>query len=195
MSLTTGRHKDIINSEQEFFFDNETFFSIGHFWKWAFSDLLLNTTRGVLAEFIVGKMLGAKMDHAKNDWDPNDLVLEDGTTIEVKSSAYIQTWKQKALSRIYFGGLKSKNAIEKLKEEDDYNSQYYIFCVFNAKNDEEYNPFDLSLWEFRILPRQTLVKLGIKSITLESLKKQCPKTFSVKTLKAGFTEVRIANES
>lgn len=195
MSLTTGRHKDIINSEQEFFFDNETFFSISHFWKWAFSDLLLNTTRGVLAEFIVGKMLGAKMDHAKNDWDPNDLVLEDGTTIEVKSSAYIQTWKQKALSRIYFGGLKSKNAIEKLKEEDDYNSQYYIFCVFNAKNDEEYNPFDLSLWEFRILPRQTLVKLGIKSITLESLKKQCPKTFSVKTLKAGFTEVRIANES
>jgi hypothetical protein len=193
MSLTTGKHKDIIDSDKDFFFGDETFFTIGQFWKWAFSDLLLNTIRGVLAEFIVGKILGAKMDYAKNDWDPNDIVLEDGTTIEVKSSAYIQTWKQKTLSKINFGGLKSKNAIDTLKEEDDYNSQYYIFCVFNAKNDEDYKPFDLSLWEFRILPRHTLVKLGIKSISLESLKKQSPKSFSARTLKAGFDEVRAAN--
>ena len=194
MSLTTGNHKEILDSTQSFQYEGEILFSIGHFWQWAFSDLSLNTTRGILAEFIVGKILQAKMDFAKNDWDPNDLILEDGTTIEVKSSGYLQTWKQKALSKINFGGLKSKNAIDTLKENDEYNSQFYIFCVFTAKTDEEYQPFDLTLWEFRILPRQTLEKLKVKSLSYESLKKLCPQTYNIKTLKCGFDKIKSESE-
>lgn len=195
MSLTTGEHKEILDSEQFFHYEDELYFSIGHFWKWAFSDLSLNTTRGILAEYIVGTILGARMNYAKNDWDPNDLVLEDGTTIEVKSSGYLQTWKQKTLSKINFGGLKSKNAIGTYKEKDEYNSQYYVFCVFNAKTDEEYKPLDLSLWEFRILSRQTLEKINVKSLSYDSLKKHCPQVYSVKTLKDGFKKIRYEIET
>lgn len=190
MSLTTGEHKQILDGEQSFYFSGELYFTIGQFWKWAFSDLSLNTTRGILAEFIVGMILGAKMNFAKNDWDPNDLVLEDGTTIEVKSSGYLQTWKQKTLSKIYFGGLKSKNAIGAYKEKDEYNSQYYVFCVFNAKTDEEYRLLDLSLWEFRILPRQTVEKINVKSLSYDSLKRHSPDSFSVQTLRDGFKKIR-----
>jgi hypothetical protein len=191
VSLTTGKHKEIIDSEQYFYFDNESFYTIGQFWKWAFSDLTLNTTRGILAEFIVGKVLGARMDYAKNDWDPSDLVLEDGTTVEVKSSGYIQTWKQKSLSKITFGGLKSRNAIDVLKQKEEYNSQYYIFCVFKAQTDEDYKPLDLSLWEFRVLPKQILEKISVKSLTYESLKRYCPNAYNIKTLKEGFDRMRL----
>ena len=30
------------------------------FWEWAYDDLLANTTRGVLAEYIVAKALGIR---------------------------------------------------------------------------------------------------------------------------------------
>ncbi len=32
--------------------------TLGDFWSWAYSDCINNTTRGVLAEFVVAKALG-----------------------------------------------------------------------------------------------------------------------------------------
>jgi hypothetical protein len=65
--------------------------TVGDFWRWAMSDLLSNSTRGVLAEYIVGRLLEIDFDQPRLEWDAYDL-LYNGRRIEVKSSAYVQTW-------------------------------------------------------------------------------------------------------
>ena len=71
------------------------------FWEWAYDDLLANTTRGVLAEYIVAKALGIR-DTKRLEWDQYDLDI-DGDKVEVKSAAYVQTWEQTRSSVIAFG--------------------------------------------------------------------------------------------
>ena len=56
------------------------------FWEWAYDDLLTNTTRGVLAEYIVATALGVA-DTKRREWDQYDLKTADGDGVEVKSSA------------------------------------------------------------------------------------------------------------
>lgn len=46
------------------------------FWKWAFSDFLSNTLRGVLAEFIVATALGCA-HRPRTEWDAYDLVADE----------------------------------------------------------------------------------------------------------------------
>ena len=70
------------------------------FWEWAYDDLLTNTTRGVLAEYIVAKALGIG-DTKRVEWDQYDLEI-DGVGVEVKSAAYVQTWEQSKISEIAF---------------------------------------------------------------------------------------------
>jgi hypothetical protein len=71
---------------------------VADFWRWAFSDLRENIVRGVLAEFLVAKAVGdpSPLRHA---WDNYDVTTPDGTRIEVKSSAYLQSWRQRTHSR------------------------------------------------------------------------------------------------
>ena len=66
------------------------------FWQWAYSDLVGNTERGALAEYIVAVACDAD-DNARISWASYDLNLANELKVEVKSSAYIQTWKQQAL--------------------------------------------------------------------------------------------------
>jgi len=61
------------------------------FWKWAFSDFMSNALRGVLAEYIVACAIGCT-ERLRVECDAYDLVTPDGTRIEVKPSAYLQTW-------------------------------------------------------------------------------------------------------
>jgi hypothetical protein len=63
---------------------------VGDFWSWAYSDILSNTDRAVFAEFVVGTALGVT-DVPSVGWDAVDLRYVD-KTIEVKISAYIQSW-------------------------------------------------------------------------------------------------------
>lgn len=89
------------------------------FYAWAYGDLFTNTTRGVLAEYIVATALGI-CDTKRVEWNQYDLEIDgaesegaesdraetdgaetDGAQaekkrvgIEVKSAAYVQAWKQ-----------------------------------------------------------------------------------------------------
>ncbi|MCC6615804.1 MAG: hypothetical protein IT320_20200 [Anaerolineae bacterium] len=67
--------------------------TLGEFWRWALSDLLNNRNRGVLAEFIVAKLLEIPLTHPRIEWDCADLKYREHL-IEVKSAAYIQSWHQ-----------------------------------------------------------------------------------------------------
>src|SRR3954447_8661789 len=70
------------------------------FWKFAMGDLRTNNVRGYLAEFLVARAVGAT--GRRVEWDPWDVTAPDGTRIEVKSSAYLQSWAQARLSTPIF---------------------------------------------------------------------------------------------
>ena len=46
-------------------------FDVLSFWQWSASDLLSNATRGVLAEYLVARLLGDTAG-ARAEWDPFD---------------------------------------------------------------------------------------------------------------------------
>ena len=70
------------------------------YWVWAFSDLMGNTERGVLAEYLVARAIRAKRP-VRNSWAAYDIDSPDGTKIEVKSASYVQSWHQNI--RWYWG--------------------------------------------------------------------------------------------
>lgn len=84
----------------------ETDATVVDFWRFALSNLRMNNARGYLAEFLVAKAVGST--GLRVEWDPYDVLAPDGTTIEVKTSAYLQSWDQYKLSTIQFTGLRSR---------------------------------------------------------------------------------------
>ncbi len=74
---------------------------IGEFWRWAFGDLKANSIRGVLAEWMVGRILGLPVRKWPCDpWAECDLKTDDGFRIEVKAGGYLQTWEQNPRHRL-----------------------------------------------------------------------------------------------
>lgn len=146
-----------------------------NFWRWSCSDLVSNTMRGVLAEYIVGLSLGIVNDGQRKEWDPYDLLLEDGTKIEVKSAAYVQSWKQDRDSAIQFGVPKRRAWDPErgiLSEEIRRHADVYVLALLHNRDRETIDPMDLAQWEFYIVP--TVVfderERSQHSITLPSLK-------------------------
>jgi hypothetical protein len=76
-------------------------FNLLGFWQWSSSNLASNALRGVLAEYIVACDLGVA-DGVRTEWDAFDLRTPEGIKVEVKSAAYLQSWKQSAPSKICF---------------------------------------------------------------------------------------------
>jgi hypothetical protein len=74
------------------------------FWRWPFSDLRENTTRGILAELLVAYAVGA-VGRLRRFWDNYDLLTPSGVRVAVKASSYLQSWPQRRLSRLRFGKL------------------------------------------------------------------------------------------
>jgi len=128
------------------------------FWQWAYSDLVANTERGALAEYLVACALGINNEY-RISWGRYDLVTPQGVSIEVKTSGYIQTWEQQELSKINFGiseTLGWDNITNKYANKRRRQAQVYVFCVHNHKEQDTINPLDISQWEFYILPTDTL---------------------------------------
>ncbi|MDQ7004977.1 MAG: hypothetical protein Q9N67_08730 [Ghiorsea sp.] len=150
-----------------------------HFWQWSFSDILSNTLRGILAEFIVAGAAAAT-NSPREEWDAYDLITKQGLKIEVKSSAYLQSWEQKKLSTISFGIQPTR-----IWEDSDTRSQkaarrsdVYVFCVLKHKDMRTVNPLNLDQWDFYIL-ETAILDAAIptqKTITLTSLLTFQPKT-------------------
>ena len=53
-------------------------FDLLDLWRWSTSDLVTNTTLGVLAEYIVARALGIGTDGVRQAWRTFDLLAEDG---------------------------------------------------------------------------------------------------------------------
>lgn len=164
--------------KEKFMIKNEPLnFDLLDFWSWNQSDLIENRTRGILAEFIVKKAL--KIEFEKRiEWDNFDLITNNGKKLEIKSAAYIQSWKQRKHSEINFGISPSVGA----KDNSEYDgtkrrwADYYIFCLLKNKDQESINPLDLGQWTFFILKTEVLNKYKPhqKSIGINSLFKLHP---------------------
>ncbi len=146
------------------------------YWRWSGSMLLDNTSRGILAEFLIAAALDL---HKKPriEWEECDLIMKSGTKIEVKSSAYVQSWKQIRPAVIQFAIAPHKSwdtETGKYREDIKRWANIYVFCVFKGK--KPLHVLDTSKWEFYVLPTEVLNREvpEQKSIRLNSLKKLKP---------------------
>jgi len=133
--------------------------TVGDFWAWAFSDVLSNTARGVLAEFLVGSALGV-VDGVRVEWDSFDLLYE-GAKIEIKSTAYVQRWFQKIHSDIGWtiGEQRAWNAATgTYSEERKRWADCYVLCPYAERDRDVADALDVSKWEFYILSTERIYR-------------------------------------
>lgn len=154
---------------------------IGEFWQWAMSDLLGNRNRGILAEYIVGKLIGADLSTPRLEWDCYDLVYGDHK-IEVKSSAYIQTWHQPSDKRStpQFGIAPHECWDARTNSNDKEKRRWadvYVFCVFPAdRKSDSRDVLDLNQWRFYVATTKTLdmhITAETKSIGMTKVRQIC----------------------
>lgn len=169
-----------------------TDFSLIEYWQWSASDVLGNTARGCLAEYIVATALGIA-DKIRDEWAPYDLKSAEGIKVEVKSAAYIQSWTQEDLSVITFGIHKAHAwdpSTNKLSEELKRQSDVYVFCLLAHKDKDTVDPLNLDQWRFFVLPRKVLdEKLGNqKTLGLNSL-------LSLEPIETAYDGIKVAVEA
>lgn len=144
------------------------------FWQWSSSDIIGNTMRGILAEYIVASAVGITSG-VRTEWDTFDIETLDGIKVEIKSSAYIQSWEQNKLSSIQFGIRPTRSwdyYANKRSDKTIRQADVYVFCLLKHKEQSSINPLNLDQWEFYVLSTNKLNQsVGAqKSITLNSLK-------------------------
>ena len=147
-----------------------------------------NTARGMLAEFFVAMAIG-RQEIPRIEWERFDLRTSSGVTIEVKSAAAIQSWKQAAPSPIQFTigprqgwDPKTGQYIEKARRWADL----YVFCVLEGAD-----PLDVDKWQFFVLPSAVLDDAcrQQQTIRLGPLKQLSPRACTYRDLKRTIEDV------
>ena len=164
------------DGEEALLSDSRQISSVLDYWRWAHSDILDNTERGILAEYIVACALGLT-DKIRTEWDKYDLTYSDSSGefgIEVKCSSYLQSWVQDSYSAVSFGIRQTRAwdpVTRKYNSDIRRQSDLYVFCLFSCKDIDKINPLDLSQWEFYVVPTSLLnQKYGNqKRVSLKSL--------------------------
>jgi hypothetical protein len=129
------------------------------FWRWAFSDLRMNNVRGVLAEYIVAKLLNIPLE-TRDSWESYDLKTAAGITIEVKAAAYLQAWEQRQPSRIVFTGLQTRTWSPRMGYgEQGYGADVYALCLLTEQDPARFDPLNLDQWQFWLLSRAVIIQL------------------------------------
>lgn len=162
---------------------NESFSSAGasigmtvlDYWRWAHSDLVVNTERGLVAEYIVAQALGLTQGQVRREWDAYDLVTPDGIKVEVKSAAHIQSWAQRDYSPITFTVLPRRGWSDTagFDANPKRHADVYVLAVLAHKDQATLNPLNLDQWSFYVVPTRLLNERerSQHSITLPSLAK------------------------
>lgn len=142
------------------------------FWQWAFSDLQANNIRGIFAEWLVAKLLGIPLT-VRDSWIEWDLITSEGIKIEIKTSAYLQTWSQKRPSKIVFTGLKGRMLDSETNQYASiatYNADIYVFCLHIEQNPDKWDALNLNQWRFYLLTKNDLERLGQNTLSLNPLR-------------------------
>ena len=156
------------------------------FWRWSASDLVSNTTRGILAEYIVASALGL-VDGIRAEWESYDLLTPAGLKIEVKSASYLQSWFHRKKSHIGFkiGPTKGYDySTGQYSKESKRQADVYVFALLAHKDKATLDPLNVAQWEFYVMrtsvldatfPTQGtiglagLLKTGVQPVSYDSL--------------------------
>jgi hypothetical protein len=159
-------HRELVGTEVF----SGTAATVTDFWRFSLGDLRMNSTRGYLAEFLVAQALGVKAFRV--EWDAFDLLFGE-IRVEVKSSAYLQSWKQPRLSTITFGGLQARmlKADNSYEQERTFNADVYVFCTQTCQSHDLYDPLDVSQWSFDVVSAGAIAALSQKSLGLNTVRK------------------------
>lgn len=146
--------------------------TIGDYWSWAYSDIMSNTRRGEFAEFLVASALGV-IGQPRVGWDSVD-VRYQGQGIEVKCSAYLQTWYQSSLSQIKFGIGKTRAwdpQTNVMAVEPSRSADCYVFCLYPEKDVAIADILNVPAWQFYVVPTAQINQVcgEQKSLTLKRL--------------------------
>ncbi len=134
--------------------------SVHDFWRWALSDWTSPATRGMLAEYFV-RCATATDGRPAKDWNYVDIECNDGMTVEVKCSACLQPGKGGKLVRSNpLFSIKQKTYAWSNREWDWLPkpgkprrwADVYVLCLENETDRLNYDPLDLSQWEFFVIP-------------------------------------------
>jgi hypothetical protein len=160
--------------------------SLLEFWRWAFSDLCDDDVKGIFAEWLVIKLLN--IPHLRRiSWANSDMMTVEDVRIEVKSSAFWQSWKLvdelgAALvepakpaceeSKVRFSGLRARDAVTLARRSDTraFKADVYVFAFQNERNPSRWNAMDLSQWEFYVCTRMVLASIAGDSVSLSNLR-------------------------
>jgi hypothetical protein len=164
----------------EFFHTNgkKLGFDLLSFWQWSASDLVSNTARGILAEYIVARSLGLGEKDVRDEWGSFDLKTSSGLKVEVKSAAYVQSWYQERLSSIMFIAPKRRAWDPETNiqsSEPKRHADVYVFALLAHNDKATVDPLNVDQWRFYVLPTSVLDARTRSqyAITLKSLEKLC----------------------
>ena len=121
-------------------------FDVLEFWRWSASDLVSNATRGRLAEFITARALGAPTLGVRDEWAAYDLETPEGIKVEVKSSAYLQSWAQAKPSSVLFSVRKARAWDRESNRQAAVASreaEVYVFALLRHQHQETLDPLDI----------------------------------------------------
>lgn len=160
--------------------------SLQQFWQWSGSDLISNSQRGILAEFLVAHALSADSG-VRTEWDAYDLVTDSGIKVEVKASGFIQSWAQTRLSSVGF------DIAPKLSWDASTNisateaarpADVYVFAVHAHIAQESIDPLNVTQWKFYVLGTPVLDEAcsSQKKVSLGTLQRLCPIAVSFEDL-------------
>lgn len=176
----------VLTGDEHIMFDGmPTGYLLSDFWAWSSSDLLNNTLRGGFAEFLVCAACGLDqtLHKPRADWSAFDVFypidLRSGIRIEVKSSAYLQAWEQRRLSKIQFSIRPTRSWTPESGYENvvRHQSDVYVFALYTQTDRTKANPLNLDDWDFYVL--STLVLNARcrdqRTISLSALEELGPK--------------------
>lgn len=148
--------------------------SVLGFWQWSGSDLMDNTSRGVLAEYLVALALNVDVSGTREGWTAWDLETPEHIRIQVKSAGFLQSWHQKQMSTIVFN-VEPKRAWDAdsntSTSEPCRHSDVHVFALLAHQDKATVDPLDVSQWRFFVLPTKALDERTRRqhSISLKSL--------------------------
>ena len=161
-------------SEQVMDHEHKPISTVLKFWQWAYSGLSDNITRGVLAEFFVANAVGAARG-VRDPWATHDVEDPRGFGIEVKSTAYIQTWAHDAPARVAFDCPRTRAfdpTTNKVASHPGRHSPIYVLALQAMQDQEKFNMLDVAQWEFYVVPTWWIdaPEPGRHSISLATLR-------------------------
>jgi len=163
------------------------------FWQWAYSDLMQNVERGVLAEYIVAVILGVD-EQLRVPWLAYDLKMPNGMTVELKTMSRLQAWYQRELSNpqvVIKPTRKWDPTTNVMEGTPKLHSDIYVICFFAADSHDMADPLNLDQWKFFAFTKEQVKQLlqERKTISLKFLERSGIQPVSACKLKSKVVEL------